>query len=134
LGETIHQEYLKAWNILDLLNLNILFQFNYALRIVRIDLLHLFELFLPLILRLPVTHITKPLYILHLQVINLFLEYLINLLLIHLPLLFGCKPDPPRELLHFTLGTLGHRERRPVTQECHHLPPAVLLYGLLLVA
>jgi hypothetical protein len=103
----IQYQYLVAGYVLYPLNVDVLLHLHETLTVILIDLLHLLELLLPLILRLPLTHVVESLPRLLLQIVYLLLEYLIHLLLIHLSLLLARKANSTRELLHLTLDPLG---------------------------
>lgn len=70
------------------------------------------------------------------QVVDLLLEDVINLFLVHLLLLLGSEADATRKLLHLSLDALGDGLTRLVSQESHHLPATEmqLVQGILGVA
>ena len=127
LGCSVQNQDLIAWDVLDALDLDVLFQFYDRLRVIRVDLLYLLELLLVLILGLDITQVIENISRLLLQVVYLLLEDVIHLLLIHLSLLLAGEADPAGKLLVFPFDTLGDCETRLVPQECDHLPTREVL-------
>ena len=127
---SVQNQDLIAWDVLDALDLDVLFQFHDRLRVIRVDLLYLLEFLLVLILGLDITQVIENIPRLLLQVVYLLLEDVIHLLLIHLSLLFAGEADPAGKLLVFPFDTLGDSETRLVPQECDHLPTREVLDGI----
>jgi hypothetical protein len=59
LSRIIEHEDLISGYVLYLFDFDVLFEFHYALRIIRIDLLHFLEFLLPLVLRFDVTKVVE---------------------------------------------------------------------------
>lgn len=83
--------------------------------------LHVVELLLLLVFGLAVTLVVD-VRILGSQIVDLLLEDVIDLLLIHLLLLLGSEADSSCKFLHFALNALGHCLARLVSEKSYHLP------------
>jgi hypothetical protein len=93
-------------NIPNGLDFNVLLKLYDVPRIVVVHLLQIVDLFLTLIPSLSIAIVLDEISCFPTKVVHLLLEDIIDLLLVHLPLLLGGEPNASCELLHLSFYTL----------------------------
>ena len=106
LVNTVHDKDLERRDVLDPFHLHVLLQNYHVLAVVLVDELDLIHLLLFLLLALTVTQILY-LRVFTPQVVDLLLEDIVYLLLVHFFLFLRGKADSSCELLHLTLNALS---------------------------